>query len=136
MSDVHAIVWLDHREARIASFSFGKSRVFEVHSRSPERRIHRKAREIGSGKAADDHDFFDEIVNALTDIHEVVIAGPGNAKTAFETYINARHVDLAKRIVGTETLDHPTDGELLAHARKSFHAIDQLGGEDAATHTT
>jgi stalled ribosome rescue protein Dom34 len=127
MSDIHAIVWLDHREARIASFSLGSSHLIEVHSHSSERRIHRKAREIGSGKAADDHHFFDEIAASLVDIREVLIAGPGNAKTAFETYITSRHVDLANRIVGIETLDHPTDGELLAHARQSFKAIDQLG---------
>ena len=130
MTDVHAIVWLDHREARVASFSLGTSRIFEVHSHSPERRIHRKAREIGSGKAADDHDFFDEIVDSLAGIHEVLIAGPGNAKTAFETYVNSRHVEFAKRVVGIETLDHPTDGELLAHARTAFNAIDQLGGNN------
>ncbi len=126
MSDVHAIVWIDHREARIASFSLGTSRVIEVHSQSPERRIH--ARDAGSGKAADDHDFFDEVAEALTGVREVLIAGPGNAKTAFETYITARHAELAKRIVGIETLDHPTDGQLLAHARKTFEAIDQRGG--------
>jgi stalled ribosome rescue protein Dom34 len=129
VGNVHAIVWLDHREARIASFSFDKSRVFEVHSHSPERQIHRKAREIGSGKAADDHDFFDEIAESLADVREVLIAGPGNAKSAFETYITNRHAELAKRVVGIETLDHPTDGELLAHARQSFRAIDHLRGD-------
>jgi stalled ribosome rescue protein Dom34 len=136
MSDVHAIVWLDHREARIASFSFGSSRVIEVHSHNPERRMHRKGGEIGSGKALDDHHFFDEIAESLEDIHEVLIAGPSNAKTAFETYVRDRHVDLAKRIVGVETLDHPTDGELLAHARKSFKAIDQLGLDNESTRPT
>lgn len=30
MPEVHAIVWLDHREARIASFSLGSSQVIEV----------------------------------------------------------------------------------------------------------
>ncbi len=127
MSEIHAIVWLDHREARIASFSLGSSHLIEVHSHNSERRIHRKAREVGSGKMADDHRMFDEIVESLADISEVLIAGPGNAKTAFVTYVKSRHVDLVKRIVGVETLDHPTDGELLAHARKSFNAIDQLG---------
>ncbi len=127
MSEIHAIVWLDHREARIASFSLGSSHLIEVHSHNSERRIHRKAREIGSGKMVDDHRMFDEIVESLADIREVLIAGPGNAKTAFVTYVKSRHVDLVKRIVGVETLDHPTDGELLAHARKSFNAIDQLG---------
>jgi stalled ribosome rescue protein Dom34 len=129
-------VWLDHREAHIASFSLGSSQLIEVHSHSPERRIHRKAREIGSGKAADDHNYFDEIAESLVNIHEVLLAGPGNAKTAFETYVKDRHVDLAKRIVGLETLDHPTDGQLLAHARKSFKVIDRLGLDNDSTKPT
>jgi len=126
MSQMHAIVWLDHREARIVGFSIGKSEVIDVHSHSPERRIHHKAGSIGSGHVADDHQFFDEIVEQLASTHRVLIAGPGNAKTAFETYVQERHVDLAQRVVGIETLDHPTDGELLAHARTYFKASDQL----------
>jgi stalled ribosome rescue protein Dom34 len=132
MSQVHAIVWLDHFEATIVSFSLGSSNEIEVHSHSPERHIHHKAGSYGSGHAADDHHFFDEIAEALVGIHEVLIAGPGNAKTAFQTYLKDRHVELAKRVVGIEALDHPTEPELLAHARKYFTAIDQLGlAEDA-----
>lgn len=127
MSHVHAIVWLDHREARIISFSLGASSEIELHAQSDERRIHHKAGSIGSGHAPDDHHFFDEIAESLVGIHEVLIAGPGNAKTAFETYVGERHADLARRVVGVETLDHPTAAELLAHAKKSFTAIDQLG---------
>jgi len=127
MTQAHAILWMDHLEARLASFSIGKADLVEVHSQSPNRNIHQKARSIGSGHAPDDHDFFDEIAAALVDAAEVLIVGPGNAKTAFETYIAERHVDLARRVVGVETVDHPTDHELLALARSSFKAIDQMG---------
>lgn len=132
MSQVHAIVWLDHFEATIVSFSLESTNEIKVHSHSPERRIHHKGGSIGSGHAADDHRFFDEIAEALVGIHEVLIAGPGNAKTAFHTYIADNDVELAQRVVGIETLDHPTAPELLAHARKCFTAIDRLGlAEDA-----
>lgn len=127
MSQMHAIVWLDHREARIIGFSLGKSELFEIHSQRPERRIHHKARTIGSGKAPDDHHFFDEIVEHLDDTHEVLITGPGNAKTAFGTFVRDRHGDLDRRVVGIEPLDHPSNGELLAYAQKYFKAYDQLG---------
>jgi stalled ribosome rescue protein Dom34 len=127
MTQVHAIVWLDHREARIIEFSMGKSDMFEVRSDSTERRIHHKTNTIGAGKAADNHPFFDEIAAAVDGTREVLIAGPGNAKTAFRTYVEGHHPDLARRIVGVETLDHPTDRELLAHARSYFNAVDQLG---------
>lgn len=131
MSQVHAIVWLDHRTARIISFSAGAGSELQVHSHSADRHLHHKSGSVGSGHAADDHHFFDEIAGSLVGIHEVLIAGPGNAKTAFTSYIADRHVDLAERVVGVETLDHPTDAELLAHARRSFTAIDSLGVGDS-----
>lgn len=127
MSQIHAIVWLDHQEAKVVEFSLGKHQIVAIHSKSPERRIHHKANTIGSGKAADDHEFFDSIARNLTSVHEVLIAGPGNAKTAFMTYIADRHVNLAARVVGVETLDHPTEPQLLAHAKQYFKAADQLG---------
>lgn len=127
MSHVHAIVWIDHRQARIIGFSLDASAEFVVHAHNVDLHIHHKAGSIGSGHAADDHHFFDEVAESLIGIHEVLIVGPGNAKTAFETYIGDRHADLAGRVVGVETVDHPTDAELLVHARESFTAIDRLG---------
>ena len=127
MSYAHAILWLDHRDARVIAYSGETSTESHIRSDEPEQRVHHKAGSIGSGHAADDHRFFDEIAESLAGIREVLIAGPGNAKTAFQTYIEDHHVDLAKRVVGIETVDHPTDPELLAHARKSFTSIDQLG---------
>ena len=119
MSHIHAIVWLDHMDATVIGFSLGKSEVTEIHSQSPHRQIHRKSGIPGSGHAADDLDFFAEVVEGVRDMREVLIAGPGT--------VQGRHPDLAQRIVGVETLDHPSDGELLAYARKYFKRVDQLG---------
>lgn len=127
MSHAHAVVWLDHRTARVISFSLRASEVTEIHSMSEEGRLHRKSGIPGSGHAADDLAFFDQVVGVLAEIPEVLITGPGTAKKAFELYVNDRHPLLARRIVGVETLDHPTNGELLAHARKTFARIDALG---------
>ena len=35
---------------------------------------------------------------------------------------------MQKRVVGVETLDHPSDRELLAYARKYFRRVDSLLG--------
>lgn len=127
MSQIHAIVWLDHREAKLIGFSAGDGTAIEFHSESPHRQLHRKSGIPGSGHAPDDRHFFDEIADALVDYREVLITGPGTAKTAFERYLRARYPEVASRVVGLEALDHPTDGELLVHARKYFKRIDQLG---------
>jgi len=127
MSHVHAIVWLDHREAKVIGFSLGESETIEIHSQMPERHIRHQDQFQGEGHTNDDLQFFGEIAEALADSREVLITGPGTAKEAFERYVTERHADLAKRIVGTEPLDHPTAGQLAAYARKYFTAVDQLG---------
>jgi stalled ribosome rescue protein Dom34 len=127
MHQVHAIVWLDHREARIVGFSLDATSSVAVHSERPVRRVHHKANVIGAGRAPDDHHFFDGIVEVVDESDKILVAGPGNAKTAFATYVRDRHPLVADRIVGIEPLDHPTDKELLAYAKKYFKAVDQLG---------
>lgn len=127
MSYGHAIVWLDHLHATVIGFSRDHSETIELVSLSPNRQIHRKSGIPGSGHAPDDVELFGQVASALDDTREILITGPGTAKVAFTRYIDQRHPALAKRIVGTETLDHPSDGELLAYARKYFKRVDQLG---------
>ncbi len=127
MSYAHAIIWLDHRDARVIRYSVDSSRTVELHSRETERKIHHRTNTIGSGHVADDHHFFDEIATAVHGVREVVLCGPANAKVALNTYLQDRHPDIAGHVAGVETLDHPTDGELLAWAKKYFKAFDQLG---------
>ena len=64
---------------------------------------------------------------AVADVREILITGPGTAKLAFRRYVDQRHHELARRIVGVETLDHPSDAELAAYGRKYFRRVDQLG---------
>jgi stalled ribosome rescue protein Dom34 len=126
MTHPHTVVWLDHQSARLISFSPDTSDTTEVHS-SQVGRLHTKSGVPGSGHAADDHSFFDQIAAELADAPAVLIAGPGTAKKAFEQHLQRRHPQIAQRVFGVETMDHPTDGELLDHARRFFKRIDQLG---------
>jgi hypothetical protein len=128
MAHVHAIVWLDHRDARVIGFSMGAEDSLDIHSELPERPIRHRDRVPGEGHTNNDLHFFAEIAEALDGAHEVLITGPGTAKTALENYIQQRHPDLAGRIVGVEPLDHPSEGQLLAFARTYFKRTDQLGG--------
>jgi stalled ribosome rescue protein Dom34 len=127
MSYVHAIVWLDHLSARIFAFSDGDGETIPIESQSEQRQLHRKSGKPGSGHAPDDVALFGDIVAAVADVREILITGPGTAKLAFRRYVEQRHHELARRIVGVETIDHPSDGELAAYGRKYFRRVDQLG---------
>ena len=48
------------------------------------------------------------------------------AKTEFKHYLAGHAPKVDAKISAVETLDHPTDAELLAQARKYFHADDRM----------
>ena len=135
MSYQHAVVWLDHLRAVVIDFSVDDDHRHFVASNTAQRQVHRKSGPMDSGKApqgskaADDHAFFDEIVAAIGDAREVLIVGPGQAKTAFRTDLDRRHPKTAQLVVAVEPMDHPTVDQLLAFARKYFKHVDALRGD-------
>jgi len=52
-SHYHAIVWIDHHEARVFHFNASEVDRLVLHPQHPTRHIHYKANSIGSGHAAE-----------------------------------------------------------------------------------
>lgn len=128
MSYQHAVVWLDHLRAVVIDFSIDNEHVHIVPSNTEHRQVHRKGGTPGSGKATDDHVFFDDVVAAVGDAREVLILGPGQTKHAFRRDLDHRHPDVAKLVVAVETTDRLQVDELLTFARKYFRRVDNLRG--------
>jgi stalled ribosome rescue protein Dom34 len=122
----HAIVWIDHREARIFHFNVADVDRLVLHPHNPTRHIHHKANSIGSGHAAEDQDFLQRVADAIADAGAVLVTGPANAKTELVKHIERHAPALGAKIVGVEMIDHPTDGELVAHARRYFKGDHQM----------
>lgn len=116
----HAAVWLDHLEARI--FYIGLSGVdrFVLHPDRPAKHIHHKANLLGSGHAATDKQFMKSIGETLNDAKEILILGPSVAKTELAKYLREYQPQIGKRIVAILAIDHPTDHEIVAYAKKYF----------------
>ena len=128
MSYQHAVVWIDHLRAVVIDFSIDKENVHLVESNTEHRQIHRKAKSLGSGKAEEDHDFFDDVVAAIGNAREVLVVGPGMTKTTFVKDLEHRHPAVSKLVVAVETADHPQLDQLLTYARKYFRKVDNLRG--------
>ncbi len=128
MSYPHVIVWLDHQKATVIDFSVDEHHLIKLVSENP-RQLHRKSGSIGAGRAPDDKQFFDEVAKAVQHASEILITGPGTAKAAFMAELDKRHAAVAKHVVGVESLDHPSDAELLAFAKKYFRRVDALRGD-------
>ena len=84
----HAVVWIDHREARVFHFSPTDVEKLVLHPDNPTKHIHHKANSIGSGHAAEDHDYLQAVVKSVADAGAVLITGPANAKTELIKHIH------------------------------------------------
>jgi hypothetical protein len=125
MHHFHAIVWIDHREAKIYEVGASGVQKLVIHSdAAPAHHIHHKAGSIGSGHAADDQTFFASIAKTLQPVGEVLIVGPSTEKTAFAEFLQKHDKAAAAKVVGVEKADHPSDGEVVNYARKYFKAKD------------
>jgi stalled ribosome rescue protein Dom34 len=122
----HAVIWIDHREARVFHFSPTDVETLVLHPDNPTRHIHHKANSIGSGHASTSPDYLQAVAESVTDPGAALITGPANAKTELVEYIRLHDPKLTKAIAGVETVDHPSDAQLVAHARKYLMATDRM----------
>ena len=122
----HAVVWIDHREARVFHFNPADIDKLVLRPDNPTRHIHHKANSIGSGHASEDEAFLHGVAEAIADAGAVLITGPANAKTELIKHIHHHDPKLMTIIAGVETVDHPSDGELVAYARKYFKVEDLM----------
>jgi stalled ribosome rescue protein Dom34 len=97
-----------------------------IKTKSSHTHLHHKGGAVGSGKLELDHKYLHSVIQAVTLSKEILVIGPGSAK--LELIKHAHHHDpkVAEKIVGVETVDHPSDKEILAYARKFFYKVDQM----------
>ena len=124
----HAVVWIDHQEARI--FHVHPEMAEESRVLSPQHHVHRHPKGRGEPREHPDdaRRFFDDVAKRLEDSDSVLVVGPASAKREFLTFAQEKHPHLVSTIVGVEAADHPTGREIIAHARRYFKASDRMGG--------
>lgn len=114
----HAAVWIDHSQAKI--FHMDREGFDESILKGPKHHHER-------GSAEMEH-FFHDVVKAVSDAEEILVCGPGSAKLELVRHVHRHDKGLEKKIVGVESADHPTDGQLAKHVREYFRAKDQMTG--------
>ena len=122
----HAAVWIDHKVAKI--FEFNKEDVTQeaIHHRNAAQQIHHKAGSVGSGHASEDDAYLREVAKALTKTPEILILGPGHVKWQLRSYLNLHEPRISERIMAVVDEDHPSDKQIVDHARKYFSRIDRM----------
>jgi hypothetical protein len=64
---------------------------------------------------------------------ETPVTGSHTAQADFRHYVDKHRAAIGPQIVGWETVDHPTEGQLLALARKYFVKHDRMAGAPTPT---
>jgi hypothetical protein len=122
----HAVVWIDHHEARVIYFNADDADEKTVHPAHPSHHLHHKA-----GSASGTHDkgepsFYRDVAEALGEANEFLVVGPSTAKTEFVTWLHGHSPALAGRLFGVEPLQHMSDGQIVAEARRFFKGADRI----------
>jgi hypothetical protein len=126
MQAYHAAAWVDHVEARIFFFDRAGAEMRKLTTKLPHHQIHNKAGTIEGRRNPPDEKFYDEVTVSLQPAKEWLILGPGSAHHELAAHIRSCHRQLADRIIGVSTVDHPTDNQIVAHARSFFRAADRM----------
>lgn len=122
----HALVWMDHQQAKVFRFNATQAEEVKLHTHLSGHHLQHKANTTGSGHKSVDKDYYAQIIAAIEASGAILLTGPGTAKTEFKHYLAGHAPKVDAKISAVETLDHPTDAEMLAQARKYFHADDRM----------
>ena len=120
MNAHQTVVWLDHQEARV--FGLDAEQLQSQTVTAPKHHFHRhpKGSTPEHNHPSDDTHFFRDVAAVLSGADQVLVVGPATTKLQFLRYLTKHDQALESKVVGVETVDHPTDRQLVAHARHYF----------------
>ena len=119
-------LWIDHRQAVIVIVTDEGEEVKRITSNmEKDVRFSSRTADMGSPEDVRDRQFenhlnkyYDDVIGALRNTESILIFGPGEAKGELEKRLVGE--GLKQRIVGVETVDKMTDGQIAAKVRQHF----------------
>jgi stalled ribosome rescue protein Dom34 len=123
MSTFHAVVWMDHQEAHVLMFDREHAESQRIKSRHHVKSKH--------GHAVSDKSYLQQVAESLNGVHEVLLTGPAQAKIEFRDHCQRHARAVHDAIVDLVNSDHPSDGQLLAMAKRYFARHDAMQADPA-----
>jgi stalled ribosome rescue protein Dom34 len=115
------VIWLDSEKAQI--FSLKTSGIEKSHLEKGGVDHHSRHNNDRHEDSDQEH-FFRDLAVKVKDAQKLLVMGPGLAKNHFKSHLETHAANLAKKIIGIENSDHPTDNQILAAARKFYQKYD------------
>lgn len=126
MTTFHAVVRIDHQSAQILQFDAEHVQAQKIKAHSHHTAQH-------GSTVRTEHEFFGSVCDALDGIAEILVAGSSTAQADFKHYADKHRPQIAAQIVGYETVNNPTDNQLIALARQYFLKFDRMAGTPTPT---
>lgn len=119
MALVHAVVRLDHHSADIIRFNASLTRQAHLAAHRHDTPQHKSG-------VRDLHDYFSEVCDALAGLDAILITGNRTSLSDFRHYVEKHRPNLIDAIIAYETIDQPTDSQLVARARDYFDKYERM----------
>ena len=126
MTTFHAVVFIDHQHAQVLQFDAEHVRAEKIKAHTHHTKQH-------GSQVRSEHEFFGHVCDALQGITEVLVTGPRTGIDDFRHYAEKHRPQTARHIVAYETVDHPSDRQLVALARQYFLRHDRMTGTPVPT---
>ena len=120
----HAIIWIDHKQARVFHFNVEDADKTVVKDHVV-RDLHSREKHTGQ-RTEENKPFFEDVAKAIADGSAILIVGPAQEKDFFAKFLAEKHRSIRAHVEGVEKADHPSDGELLDFARRYVKGADHM----------
>lgn len=97
-----AVVWIDRDIGKVYFYSEEKLERISVRGANSETTVDKS-------NLKKEPNFFEDIISQLQTHQKIILCGPGIAKYQFRNYLNEHHPAISRKVVGSETIDVPTD---------------------------
>jgi hypothetical protein len=121
MSFSRAVVWLDHESAEVLEVPETEAKEAQKHHLKAH---HHNTRQHAS-EVRTQHEFFASVCDALGGAAQVLILGSHKTLADLRHYVSKHRPAAGKQIVGWETAERLTEGQLLATGRRHFDELDR-----------
>lgn len=126
MTLFHAVIHIDPHQAQLIQFDAEQVQPRKLKAHNHPTHQHGSAVRTG-------HEFYGEVCDALAGITEVLVTGSHTAQADFRHYVDKHRPAVAAQIAGYETVDHPSDKQMVALAREFFVKFDRMSGTPVPT---
>ncbi len=118
------VIWLDSKLAEI--FALKTSGIAKTQLKKSDIDHHRRHKKDIHVDSNSEH-YFRDLAEKMKDADQILILGPGMAKSHFTHYLETHQAKtLSKKVIGVENLEQVSEKQILATARKFFKHYDMF----------